>query len=312
MGDLKHELSWSSSRAGTFERCARRYYYDYYASWLGWGREAPDERRVPYLLKKMTRLPMLAGDVLHIELANWFEARRAGRPMPDPQVAERAVQRLREGYRESRDGTWRERPAKRTRLAEHHYEEACIDEASGAAAKYGKTYVERIEAGARTVFEAPELADVRSADPESYLALEEMGTIDLFGTRAFAIPDFAYRDGDLVHVYDWKTGSPRPQDRFQLGVYVLYARERFDVEPTNVRCVDAYLTRGEFIELRFDASEVAALEDKIRTSVEAMRELHFDADESLGDPANFPLIDASSADARECASCNYRELCGRS
>ena len=69
---LVHELSWSASRARMFQKCRRRYYLQYYLAWKGWDRQASDERQRAYLLKKMTRMPMLAGDALHRALEEWF------------------------------------------------------------------------------------------------------------------------------------------------------------------------------------------------------------------------------------------------
>lgn len=304
-----HELSWSVSRHGTFSACRRRYYYDYYYSWGGWDRSAEEGRQKAYLLKKMTRMPMLAGDALHQALAAWFEARRGGRQVEPKEVEAHALELLREGYRTSRDGRWRRRPSKLTHLAEHHYAEPRIDESTGAAGEYGKRYVERIKTGVRHFFESPDLAAVRAAPPDSYLALEEMGTIELAGTKAYAIPDFAFREDDAIRIYDWKTGKPRAQDRFQLSVYVLYAQDRWEADPARVVCADVYLPTGELREERFGPDELDDVLAKVESSLAEMRAVHFDADRSAGDPDAFPMLE-DPAD-HECRTCNYRELCGR-
>ena len=49
-----------------------------------------------------------------------------------------------------------------------------IDEASGAAAEYGKRYVERIKKAVATFFDSEDLAEVRSVEPKDYLAFEAM------------------------------------------------------------------------------------------------------------------------------------------
>lgn len=309
---LAHELSWSVSRAGTFETCRRRYYYDYYLSWTGWEARAEEERRRCYLLKKMTRMPMLAGECLHQALARWFEHRRRGVTLKCEELVAGALAALREGYKCSRDGGWRKKPSKLVHLAEHHYGEERIDERTGAAGDYGKKYVARIEAGLEAFFGAPQLAPVREADPSRYLALEELGTIELFGTKVYAVPDFAYRDEDgVVRIWDWKSGSPREQDAFQLATYVLYAGEKWGARPGEVVCYDAYLPLGEVTERRFDEGEIAELTGNLEASMEAMRAVHFDADASAGDPEDFPMIDEDGAGGWECRTCNYRELCGR-
>ena len=320
---IVHELSWSASRAGTFGTCRRRYYHEYYGSWLGWDRGAEEVRKQTYLLKKMTRMPMLAGTVLHAALAEWFDRRAEGREMTEAEVAELALGDLRAGYKVSRDGGWRARPSKLTRLAEHHYGEDCIDEATDAAREYGSRFVERLKAGASCFFEAPELALARSAPPTDYLTVEGrapgdrhargLDTIELFGEKVYAIPDFALRTSEggepRYVVFDWKSGRPSERDEFQLGVYVLYAMQKWGAHPEEVVCIDAYLTRGEFVTKRFDEDAIAAISDRIESSLEEMRAVHFDADRSLGEPEAFPMVDEVSS--RECTSCNYRELCGR-
>jgi CRISPR/Cas system-associated exonuclease Cas4 (RecB family) len=110
-------------------------------------------------------------------------------------------------------------------------------------------------------------------------------------------------------VFDWKSGRPSERDEFQLGVYVLYAMEKWGARPEEVICVDAYLTRGEFVTKRFDEGSLAAVSERIERSLEQMREVHFNADHSLGELEAFPMIEDASS--RDCASCNYRELCGR-
>ena len=88
---LVHELSWSASRASTFHACKRRYYLQYYLAWMGWDRNASDERKRAYMLKKMTSMPMLAGDALHRALEEWFQARESGREFTQEEVEQSAL-----------------------------------------------------------------------------------------------------------------------------------------------------------------------------------------------------------------------------
>ena len=308
-----HELSWSVSRSGTYATCPRAYYHNYYLSWLGWSWDAPAERKLAYKLKKLTRLPMWAGDCLHEALAAWFEEKVAGRERDAAWVEGHALKALRDGYKQSRDeaAAWERRPARHTRMAEHYYGESKVDETNDNAKEYGTRYVERIVEGTRAFFEAPELARVREASPADFLACEELGTIELNETKVYAIPDFAFREGDDVWIYDWKTGSPREQDLFQLALYCLYAEQKWGVDPTAVRCVDAYLPTGQYVEKRFSREDLDATLARVTESMAAMRAVHFNADEGMGDASDFPQIPLDSSDARECRTCNFRELCGR-
>lgn len=310
---IVHELSWSTSRARTFATCARRYYFDYYLSWLGWDRNAAPERKQAYLLKKMSRFPIVAGDLVHQAIAEHFVRRKQGADSTFEGARDRALAALRGKYKESRDGLWKARPSKLCHLAEHHYEEPQIDEASGAAGAYGKRFVERIERCLATFFESPALAEARDAEPGTWLACEELSTFELFGTKVYAVPDFAYRTpSGQVRILDWKTGRPRPADRFQLEVYAFYARERWGAAPEEIVAEDVYLALDEVHRVTFDAAALDSIEARIGDSIAPMQAVHFDADRGVGDPAAFPLLAAGSeAAAAECKSCNYRELCDR-
>ncbi len=309
---LAHELSWSTSRARTFEACARRYYFDYYLSWLGWERNAAPERRKAYLLKKMTRMPILAGDLVHRAIAEYFRRRDQGVAYTLEEAREFTVRELRAKYKESRDGAWKAKPSKLCRLAEHHYEEPRIVEATGAAGEYGRRYVERMAACLETFFNWPELADVRESDPGSWLACEELSTFDVAGVKVYAVPDFAYRTPEgRVRILDWKTGAPRPEDRFQLEVYALYARERFEAAADEIDAEDIYLERAERHGATFSDASLDATLAHIQATLGPMQAAHFDAERSTGDPERFPALALGSAAAAECRSCNYRELCDR-
>jgi CRISPR/Cas system-associated exonuclease Cas4 (RecB family) len=309
---IQHELSWSASRAGTFESCKRRYYFDYYLSWLGWGYSAEAPRKEAYLLKKMTRMPMLAGDLVHQAIEAWLKAKQKGAPMSSEAMMEFAVEGLREGYKTSRNGTWKTRPSKLVRLAEHHFNEPCIEETDGSAGDYGKRYVERMQQSIRNFLESPALAPAREADPAGYLACEEMSTFDFEGTKVYAIPDFAFRDASgTVHVYDWKTGRPNERDAFQLAVYVEYAVASWDVDPDDVVCYDAYLQQGEIVEQRLDAEERQAMRERMLDTMAAMRAVHFNADKGVGNVRDFPMVPDPGPGGFPCGSCNYRGVCKR-
>lgn len=254
---------------------------------------------------------MLAGSALHEALEDWIQAREQGARLNEEQVLASALGKLRGGYKESRDGKWKRSPSKFAHLAEHHYEEDCVDEKSGAAGDYGRRYVERLTAGVQFFFHAPELAAVRAAEPRDFLACEELGSFDYDGTKLYAVPDFAFRTPEGVTIIDWKSGMPRKDDRFQLSVYALYAEARWEIDPRAVTCIDVYLPDGKLEEARFARAELDEVRGRIDTSLAAMRAVHFDADREEGDPDAFPQIPADSAESRECGFCNYRELCDR-
>lgn len=307
-----HELSWSTSRDGTFEDCRRRYYIDYYLSWTGWNERAPAERRAAYLLKKMTRLPMLAGDLVHQAIERFYAALRQGRAISLEESQAWAVGQLREGYKTSRDGLWKARPSKLVHLAEHHYSEAGVDESTPAAAAYGGRYRDRILSCLANFYEMPELTEARSVPVDALLACEDLSTFPLFDTKVYAVPDLAYRAQDgTVQVLDWKTGAERERDRFQLAVYTEYASAKWGVDAAHVICKDVYLGEPRVVEQHFREDERASTLERIEASIQAMRAVHFDADKGPGAPKDFPRVPEDTPGAQACKTCNYRQICDR-
>lgn len=289
------------------------HYHQYYGGWRGWDREEPRERQQTYMLGKLQRMPMLAGNIVHLCLARHFHAKPQDRMNAD-QMAEAGADMLREHFRESQQEMWRRRPAKYTHLAEHYYHEDTVRDRD-AVAEYGKDFVQRIRDCTRGFFESPDLAWVREASPDSYVYVEEEGRFHSFefeGTKIFGTPDFALQDRQgVVHLYDWKTGKPSESDAFQLHVYALYAELEWEVPLERFRAYDVYLGSRDVVACEISPASLDEARARIRASIEAMRELHFDADREMRSPAAFPQIPADSPEARGCRRCRFRELCQR-
>ena len=311
---LIHEFAWSASRASNFAECRRRHYYSYYGGWQGWNsREEPARQKI-YQLGKLKRMPMVAGSAVHESLSSYFHA-KPGHVADVKETTDWALSQLRESFRESQSGKGRQSPSKFTYLAEHYYHEDSVSDRA-ATANYGKRYVERIERCVQGFFALPELAWVRDASPDDYVFVENaqnaFGSFTLHDTKVFGTPDFALRDSNgHVHLYDWKTGRPTEDDVFQLHVYAIFAREEWGVPLDRFSGYDVYLDGGGVVRCEITPESLAAAEQRIQVSADAMRELHFDADRGMGDAEPFPLIHLDSPAVRACDRCNFRELCGR-
>ena len=81
------------------------------------------------------------------------------------------------------------------------------------------------------------------------------------------------------------------------------------MDPSRTKPVDVYLESGETAEVEVDEASLEETLARIEASLSEMRAVHFDADRSKGDPEDFPMV--PEGDARECGTCNYREICGR-
>lgn len=315
MGDLKHELAWSSSRGSAWEDCKRKIYNAYYLAWRGWESLAVPERKQAYALKKMTGFPALVGTVVHEVIANCFERRRRGEVGPmvtlDEHQAgaedaiEAFVSAMREYWTQSSKGIGRKNPGKAVYLAEHHYG----DDRIGDKAWCGQ-YIERGRKALRYFFSMdPVVRRVRDAEPSSWLGVESMGGFYMDGVKVYAAPDFATKEADgRVVLADWKTGKEKQADRDQVALYACYAMERGWVNsPDQITALLFYLPEGACRVVDVDQGTLDRSRREAGVSIAEMRRVHFDADVGVGDPGMFPMTE----NRRRCAYCEYRELCKR-
>lgn len=292
------ELSWSVSRSKEWERCARESWFARYASWGWWTEEPRGSRYEAMVHKNLTSLPAFAGDCVHRAIERWFGARRRGRVGSARELYEDARGLFREGWRESQGGGWKSRPNKSVHLFEHHYGVELPKDRTDAVR-------ELLERCATYFAESPDLAPVREAHPDTWLALETLDSFEHDGVKIYAVPDFAYREGQRVFVWDWKTGRPREDDRMQLATYALYACTRWDVRPQDVSLRLAYLGTGEVHATEADDELVEGAARTIEARLEPIRAAHYDPDEEQPNMELFP----ANPEARRCSMCRFRELC---
>lgn len=299
VSELKIELSWSASRAREFERCRKEYWFARYASWGWWKESPPAARWQAATLARLTSLPAYAGDCVHRAVARWFDRRRAGTTMTAAELNEEAVALFREGWRQSQGWGPQSRPKRdTTHLQEHHFGLPLPKERTDAIR-------ELLQRCTRNFAEAPALAPARAAHPDHWRALEELDSYKFLGTKIYAVPDFAYLDGETLHIWDWKTGTPRPEDDFQLLSYGLYACERWSQEPESIVLHAAYLSTGEVKTTPVTIEALSQAQDRVSESLRAMMDAHYD-------PEADPLVPAhwtAAPEAAKCGGCRFRGIC---
>ncbi|MBT5101706.1 MAG: DUF2800 domain-containing protein [Planctomycetes bacterium] len=291
------ELSWSASLAKEFDRCKREYWYNRYASW-GWWTEKPRGKKYEYMIhKNLTGLAAFTGTCMHDAIEHWFQLKAEGTVMSGKELYEDAVERFRDGWRVSSDG-WQAQPNKMVHLYDHHYE---IPISKDRAEKMR----ELLERSAHYFCEHDDLIPVRAATPESWLSVESMDTYQYIGTKVYAVPDFAYSDGDKVHVWDWKTGTPRQEDHFQLRTYALYACEKWSVDPEDIILHASYLAKGETTLISSSIEELSQTQDVMSSGIREMMDVHYDPDVDDLMMENWP----PNGDEQACHWCNFRGVC---
>lgn len=324
-GPITHDFSWSISKAESFTDCKRHYYYENYYSWSGGDWDATESRRQAFRLKSMTRIPNLAGDILRRVIANYFHEKSDGRELDEDALIGYANRMIRVSYKESRDGhiPGGTTSLRNTHLAEHHYNEACVDESSSAASEYGAKYVDYLQRGCRFFMNSPELAPLHTVAPDETRWVEgrQPGSWDspdparfqLFDTTIHTIPDLIHKTvkNGQSHfmVYSWKAGSPCKSDELHLGINSLYVTNLLGATAAQVTSIAVYLASGEIRSKIYAHEELETVLAQVDASLEEMRSVHFDAGSSVGDQEAFPMTNDHPP---KCRTCNYRELCDRS
>lgn len=298
---VKPGLSWSRSRSAVFNACLRQYFYKHHFSWNGWNREAPERRRIAYRLSKMTSFPFLAGIAAHEAIRRTLCAIRDGDASPPSPVdiARDVIRRVKDG---AVGRGWLQRPKAYPPLEEYYYDGAPSLEDRERWWKVAKSSVEAFVA-------SPLFSWIRRSDPADWLAVDEPANYDnpevfeIDGCRVWCRPDFAMRWRDKCLIFDWKTGTPKDDDRRQLHAYALHARACWGFDTRNIRTVAVHLGDFGVVRRAFKVTPEAldAVESDIRTELDAMRRA-----ETAGDlEESWPLAD----DAAACTRCFFRELC---
>lgn len=297
---LRNEFSWSVSRDSTLQECPRKYYFSYYGSWGGWEPEAPARVREIYLLKKLKTRPLWIGEVVHDCIARSLLNHSRGIPvLPLEQILSITRDRMRQDFRHSRAGRYRENPASYTGLFEHEYEVEVSDGEWRAAA-------EQVDRCLMNFYESEHYQRFSRMDADNFLEIEKFSSFDLDGVKIHVRLDCAVRDSDRVVVWDWKTGkSARPGFPLQLACYAWYAGGAFDLNPTRVLTRQYELYEDTVHEQALTTRSFEELFSYMRGSISDMRGLLDDPDKNRASEEKFAKVNRAGT----CLRCNFLKVC---
>ncbi len=309
MSELKNTFSWSISAMRDFEECHRRRYWAKYAMWGGWKDIADETRRAAYRLSKMENRFTLLGNAVE-QAVMWAQRRlQRGESVTADQAYDAAARPfLNKRWLESRKRLWEANPKRFCCLHEHYYpehhhgpEKEMTERMSECAKQCVSNFLARI---------APALKSV-AADREIDIATMERGdpeSLELDGIKIYAIPDYAYRLGDAIHIHDWKSGRPKPFHAQQVALYGVWAVVKHGGAPGRVHAHLEYLLSGETRSAVLNEADVKSTHDLISHSAAEMAEYVVDGDIAKNVP--LPKEDwEMTADQDACRRCNFYELC---
>jgi PD-(D/E)XK nuclease superfamily len=293
-----NEFSWSRTRDNVFQECRRRYYYHYYGAWGGWDAGAEETARILYALKQLGTRHMWAGRLVHEAVERSLLALRDGYALSETSLVEDTVRQMREEWKASRAGVYRESP-KRAGLFEHEYRVPIKDREWQAL----RDHVIRC---LRNFHRLALLAEIKRTPAYRWILIEDIGSFPWEATTIFTAPDFGYwNEADRLQLIDWKTGGGGEDAALQLGGYALYALEVLRVELPRVDLLEVNLREGRVMSHPWDEESLERVREHIRLSVRSMKAYLKDPEQNLAEEANFEKTE----DVRICRWCNFRQLC---
>lgn len=253
-----------------------------------------------YILKNLQTRQMWAGDKVHQAVEQALLAARKGMPPPTADgLVDRTLRTMRQDFRDSRAGRYRQEPKKTCGLVEHAY---AVDLDAAA----WKETADRVAACIRTFLASGTYAELCGISDDRWLELETLRTLDMGGVDAYVKLDLAYRQDPEIVIYDWKTGRGGGDEvALQFAVYALYAMETWQVNADQVRAREFNLDRDEITDHPVTDEVVAAAHDYILESIGEMQGLLDDIDANTASEETFPLAD----DETTCRHCVFRKVC---
>ncbi len=239
---MKNDFSWSVSRDKQFEACKLQYYYARYGSWGGWEHDAPDKIKRLYMLKQLSNRWAWRGKLVHEGVEYTLKEYKAGRIQADvdfksasdlvKQMWERTHLIMKNQFKASMAGRYRDAPKKITGLKEHENGEDVPND------KW-TTIMDEVKTSIYNLANMPAFQTILGA-PGNIVTIEEMKQSTVLGHKTFYIIDVLMKDknGDYT-VIDWKTSNSMTEmNEVQLGYYAYVLEKDYGVPTTKIKLVE--------------------------------------------------------------------------
>ena len=309
MGELKNTFSWSFSAAEDFEQCRRRRYWSKYGMWGGWSKNATEEQKTAYRLNKMDNRWGLMGQAAENAVMWLLRQHQQGLPVDATAGWEKVAQPfLKQRWSESNGGSWRTAPKQYCCLREHYY--GTLADENTAKRQIAEQVKHCIANFVDKVL--PRIAGVKQEQEFLIATAEQGGDVEHFmyeGVKIYAIPDYAYRVGNEVHIHDWKAGRIKAeQHQLQLSLYALWAVVKYGASLDKIFLYVEYLNEGQVLPFQVSVEELEETKALMSESIGEMTEYLVDCDRDRNEP--LPKEEWELAvDPESCGQCNFYELC---
>jgi len=296
MADIKNNLTWSFSRDRLFKDCRRAYFFNYYLSWGGWDKDAPDNIRKAYILKNIRTVDAWVGDLVH-QLIKWIiENRLSSKDIAFDEAKDKAKTILLKTWEQSRAQLWKNDVKNNLNLYEHYYNiEYTQDQLKEKLSKVVNSLL--------NIYQSGFIKFLASLSKDNFLTIDELDSFEFLGVKMFAIPDFAFKKDGLFFLYDWKTGKPYEKDIFQLSFYMLYAQYKWKADIKDMRIVPVYLTQDSISFSPITPVSIDEVKTYAKSSLQDMKAVLISEDKA--DEKLCP----KTTELWRCKNCKFKEIC---
>ena len=298
---IKAPFSWSWSRHGTYTRCQRQYWYEYYGSKNGWSTRASPETRQLYILKRALSRPQWVGILVHEAAERLLNAAKQGTSLPLDQLTLAMVDKATRQLADARAQKHRDAPKAYQGFIELEYQNDPGEDTWSATMADLQQQIEAVH--------DHRLMQRLLSVPSQIVEVEALERLNVDGLQVWLSIDVLVRnrDGGLI-IIDWKTGQHHKPETIagQLALYGLYVQHRYRAPSDAIQGAMAFTRTGDFELVPF--SEEVASETQAHAHASATKML-----EHLPDPRrdaapieSFRQLEEGSEPCRTCA---YRGPC---
>jgi hypothetical protein len=276
------------------------YYYHYYGSWGGWDIYADDKTRMMYILKQLQNRQMWAGKKVHECIEKTLNDIQDGIEVKAEKTIDDTLNIMRQEFKSSLAKTYLTNP-KTCALFEHEYE---LPISNTEWRNNAKHVVECL----KVFFDSNLYKEILRLSADQWLEVEQFSSFFYRDIKIYAVLDFAYRSGDEVLIYDWKTGKEEIyKNKLQLACYGLFAENKWKAKPENIKLGEFYLSSGKLNEYILAELDIDDIQKYIWTSIEKMQNLLDDPQANLANEDRFSFSESEKI----CRYCNFLKICPR-
>ncbi len=218
--------------------------------------------------------------------------------MEFPQAEELLHEKLRKAYTQSKKQDWKKNPKDNCNLSEHYFNENISKE-------QWIQFRENASACLKGFYEFTDYEIIKNSDSNTWFESPKFDTFEFRGVKIFSEPDFAYKKNDIIIIYDWKTGKISPDDKIQLLIYALYAKNKWGADFSKIQLSDVYLKDSASVYVHDVEEKIPEVESMMQSSIKEMQSMLIDVESNTANEVDFKMTD----DTNKCRFCSFKEIC---